>query len=602
MATVSKLNHPSVLSAPSPMNRTNKPGYRILFSGLSPWAIIGAVAVLLAIVTLMTLEDISRQKQQSIRLMTEKGAALIRSFEAGTRMGMRGGAGSGFQLQRLLEETAAQADVAHLVVVLSDGAVVAHSDRDPAGGRYGTELDLKAIYQSDALAWRRQILDDGTPVIEIFGRFSPVPARFMRPLRHHLHGGITTPDARNAAPAMVIFVGFRTDDLDAARAASIRQTLVTAVVLLLAGCAGVLVFFLIQSDRTTRSALAQAQAFSDSLVSRIPIGLMAVDPEGRITVFNSVAASILKLTPEKVMGRLAKHHLPAALWEIIGPADPAAGPVEKEIVCDRGDGVLISMDVSAVNLMDEVGNRFGRVILIKDLTEIQALRQELEKNRRLALVGQLAGGVAHEIRNPLSSIKGFAVYFREKYVHDPADQEVSGILIQEVDRLNRVVGQLLEFSHPVKLHFQKAALAPLLSDTIRQIAPQCQEAGIKTALHLSAPHLTGRIDVDKMRQVMLNLCLNALDAMAEGGELRVTAAEDAAGFIRIQVQDTGAGILPENRSRIFEPYFSTKKTGSGLGLAIVHNIIQAHQGTIRVTGPVGGGTCVDILLPPAKEA
>ncbi|MDL2268429.1 hypothetical protein LJC71_10245 [Desulfosarcina sp. OttesenSCG-928-A07] len=584
------------------MNPKNKPDNRIRFSGLSPWVILGAVAVLLSIVTLMATEDISRQKRQSIRLMTEKGAALIRSVEAGTRMGMRGGQGSGFQLQRLLEETAAQADIAHLVVVQPDGSVVAGSDREQIGSRYGMDLDLSTIHASDELFWRRQVSTDGTPVVEIFGKFSPMPARFMRSMRHHTHDRLTLPDAGDIAPAMVIFVGFRTDDLDAVRTASIRQTLVTAAVLLLVGCAGVLLLFRVQSDRATRTSLAQVQAFSDSLVSRIPIGLMAVDPDSRITLVNAVAASILRLVPAKIIGRSAEGHIPPILWEIVRPSGPATGPVEKEVVWDRGDGFRIPMDVTAVNLVDETGNSFGRVILLKDLTEIYVLRKELEKNRRLALVGQLAAGVAHEIRNPLSSIKGFAVYFKEKYAHDPSDQEVSDILIQEVDRLNRVVGQLLEFSHPIKPHFQNVSLASFFADSIKRIDPSCRSAGVQASLRLSDPHLHAKMDVDKMNQVMLNLYLNALDAMPDGGDLTVTVSEDAdSGGIRIQVQDTGKGIAPEDQLHLFEPYFSTKKTGTGLGLAIVYNIISAHQGKIRVTCPAGGGSCVEIILPQVKE-
>ena len=122
---------------------TDKHQFRVFLSGFSPWIILGAVLVMLPIVALMTLETINRQKKQSIHLMMEKGAALIRSFEAGTRMGMRGGHGSGFQLQRLLVETAAQPDIAHLLVVGFDGTVIAHSRMDQVGGHYGTGLPIK---------------------------------------------------------------------------------------------------------------------------------------------------------------------------------------------------------------------------------------------------------------------------------------------------------------------------------------------------------------------------------------------------------------------------------------------------------------------------
>ena len=140
----------------------------VFLSGFSPWIILGAVLVMLPMVALMTLETVNRQKQQSIRLMMEKGAALVRSFEAGTRMGMRGGHGSGFQLQRLLVETAAQPDIAHLLVVGIDGTVIAHSQMDRVGSHYDTDLDLESIHASAALTWRRTTSIDGEAVFEVF--------------------------------------------------------------------------------------------------------------------------------------------------------------------------------------------------------------------------------------------------------------------------------------------------------------------------------------------------------------------------------------------------------------------------------------------------
>ncbi|WP_319407456.1 ATP-binding protein [uncultured Desulfosarcina sp.] len=265
------------------------------------------------------------------------------------------------------------------------------------------------------------------------------------------------------------------------------------------------------------------------------------------------------------------------------------------------DGRRIPMDVSAANLTDENGECFGQVILFKDLTELRALRQELERHRRLASVGRLAAGVAHEIRNPLSSIKGFATYFKEKYRESNRDQEIAGIMIQEVDRLNRVVGHLLEFSRPIRLHFQQVALKPFFQDAFRVMDRQSGEAGVTMTLDMPDNSLFAVMDADKMNQVMLNLFLNALDAMTDGGRLTVRVSGSAESGIRIQVIDSGAGIDPKDQPHIFEPYFSTKKTGTGLGLAIVHNIVKAHQGDILVDSRPGEGTTVQITLPAAKE-
>jgi two-component system sensor histidine kinase HydH len=398
---------------------------------------------------------------------------------------------------------------------------------------------------------------------------------------------------------MVIFVGFRTDAVDVAHAADVRHAVMMGAVLLLVGCAGVMLLFLAQNYRSTRASLAREKVFSDNLVSRMPIGLVAVDQDGRVTAVNSVAEATLGIRAVGVIGLAVKEAIPAILADTLAGTDSL---VEKELLCPMADGRRIPMDVSAANLTGENGERFGQVILFKDLTEIRALRQELEKNRRLASVGRLAAGVAHEIRNPLSSIKGFATYFKEKYRESDRDQEIAGIMIQEVNRLNRVVGQLLEFSRPIRLHFQQVALKPFVQDAFRLVEPQSSQANVTMALDMADESLCGVMDTDKMSQVMLNLLLNALDAMPGGGRLTVRVSTDGDGSIAIQVMDTGTGVDPRDQPHIFEPYFSTKKTGTGLGLAIVHNIVKAHQGDILVERQTGGGTMVEITLPADKEA
>jgi two-component system sensor histidine kinase HydH len=577
----------------------DKDQFRAFLSGFSPWIILGAVAVMLPIVALMALETISRQKQQGIRMMMEKGAALIRSFEAGTRMGMRGGHGSGFQLQRLLVETAAQPDIAYLLVAGIDGTVIAHSRMDRVGSHYGSDMDLESIHASPALSWRRTAALDGDSVFEIFGKFAPLAKPPDRRMRGHMRRRIDLPSPEREAPPMVIFVGLRTDAVDAARAADVRHTVVMAVVLLLVGCAGVMLLFLAQNYRSTRVSLAREKAFSDNLVSRMPIGLVALDRDERVTALNSVAETTLGIRAADVIGRTANTVIPAVLADTLTDADSR---VEREVLCLLANGRHIPLDVSAASLTDENGDCFGQVILFKDLTEIRALHMELEKNRRLASVGRLAAGVAHEIRNPLSSIKGFATYFKEKYRESDRDQEIAGIMIQEVDRLNRVVGQLLEFSRPVRLHLQQVALKPFVQDVIRLVDRQSREAGVNVALDMAEDDLSANMDVDKMSQVVLNLLLNALDAMPGGGHLTVRVFGNAERRIHMQVIDDGAGIDLTDQPHIFEPYFSTKKTGTGLGLAIVHNIVKAHHGDIRVDSQTGGGTMVAISLPAVKEA
>ncbi|MGD9309388.1 MAG: ATP-binding protein, partial [Desulfosarcina sp.] len=181
------------------------------------------------------------------------------------------------------------------------------------------------------------------------------------------------------------------------------------------------------------------------------------------------------------------------------------------------------------------------------------------------------------------------------------DQEIAAIMIQEVDRLNRVVGQLLDFSRPIRLQFQQVPLKSFFQDALALVDRQGREAGVAMTLKMPDDSLTAAFDTDKMNQVMLNLLLNALDAMPNGGDLTVRVSDDGDHGIRVQIVDTGPGIDPQHQPHIFEPYYSTKKGGTGLGLAIVHNIIKAHRGDIRVESRIGGGTMVQLALPAASE-
>jgi two-component system sensor histidine kinase HydH len=262
----------------------------------------------------------------------------------------------------------------------------------------------------------------------------------------------------------------------------------------------------------------------------------------------------------------------------------------------------VPLEIGAGSLKDENDVFLGNVLLFRDLTEVQSLRREVARSQRLASLGRLAAGVAHEIRNPLSSIKGFATYFKERYPDRPDDQQTADIMIQEVDRLNRVVGQLLELARPISIKPQIISLVALLKDAVRLIEEQAAEKNISVLLQDNGPVDEVRIDPDCLNQILLNLFLNAIDAMDDGGELKVALSLDGdSEEIRITVSDTGCGISPEHLSRVFDPYFTTKSSGTGLGLAIAHNIVEAMGGRISVESEQKKGTTFTVTLPNSKE-
>lgn len=584
---------------------TNKTKNNKSWIGVPPWVLIGAVAVLLPIFTFLTIENINRQKEKSIQLLLEKGAALIRSFEAGTRFGMMGMHRGGFQLQRLLTETAQQPDIVYLLVADINGNILAHNNLEEVGKLVKNQSNLSEISTDNRIFWRQVTQPDGARVFEVFRKFSPTRRPMEgRPGFRMMGRRFQQPeDSRKISPApeddskRIIFVGLDMTAILEAQKADIRHGIIMGVTLLLVGFAGFMLIFILQSYRATRASLSRIKAFSDNVVEHMPIGLIALDDQRHIAAFNNTAESVLQLSHRRVLGEDAETILPPELCAELKCLEIQNEVIEKEIDCTVGDGKVVPLEIGASLLEDENRNSLGYVILFKDLTEVRLLRREIERSRRLASVGRLAAGVAHEIRNPLSSIKGFATYFKERYQDIPQDQQTATIMIQEVDRLNRVVSQLLEFARPVNIKPQSTNLSALIDDSIKLIENQAAQKNIVVKTHNPNQATEIMIDPDRLNQVLLNLYLNAIESMVSGGELKIELSSNSeADGIDINISDTGCGISPEDLLKIFDPYYTTKSSGTGLGLAIAHNIIEAIGGQIKVSSSQGNGTVFTIRI------
>jgi two-component system, NtrC family, sensor histidine kinase HydH len=571
------------------------------WTGVPPWLFIGAVVVLFPIFAFMTIQNINRQNQNSTRLLLEKGAALIRSFEAGTRTGM-GMSWSEFHLQKLLTETAQQSDIRYLLVTDVNGNVLAHDNPGYIGQNHGRGLNLKRISHLKTIQWRIVRNPGGKKIFEVFSKFSPVegrPDKGRGSMMMHMwfqNGMNEKIDIPPSSP--IIFVGLDMTSIEDAIRADTRHAVIMGIILLFIGFAGIVLLFLAQSYRVTKMSLSRIKAFSDNLVENMPIGLVALDDNQRITSVNNAAGSVLKLLPAEVMGENAEKVLPAELWHLLKNLNVEKGVVEKEIDCTVQKKEVIPLEISATLLNDEDGTFLGYVVLFKDLSEVRSLRKEIARSQRLASVGRLAAGVSHEIRNPLSSIKGFATYFKERYYNVPENQQISNLMIQEVDRLNRVVSQLHEFARPITVSKKSIQIKAFLKDSLKLIERQATEANISIQTDFDSEIDDILLDPDRISQVLLNLYLNAIESMGNGGSLTVTLAKNSKkNGIEIKVSDTGTGISKDDLSHIFDPYFTTKASGTGLGLAIVHNIMEAHGGEITIESRLGQGTGVTIFFP-----
>jgi two-component system sensor histidine kinase HydH len=238
------------------------------------------------------------------------------------------------------------------------------------------------------------------------------------------------------------------------------------------------------------------------------------------------------------------------------------------------------------------------LLILRDLTEIGQLKDEIETNKRLAAIGRLAAGVAHEIRNPLSSLKGYATFFKEIFEKDSDNYNIADVMTKEVDRLNRVVSELVELAKPLHVSGKPVHLKDLIKESIKIVEHEANLNHI--IIDLDLDNDIGSIigDKDRLNQVLLNLYLNAIQAMENSGKLGIKLTRcNFTNNVKIKVSDTGSGIKKEELPDIFEPYFTTKLSGTGLGLAIVHNIIKAHKGEVKVKSEPGRGTDFTIILP-----
>jgi two-component system sensor histidine kinase HydH len=568
---------------------------------IPPLILIGTIIVLFPIFAFMTIDRINRQENQSIRLLFEKSTALIKAFEAGTYTGMMNMQWSTVAMENLLSETATLPDIVYLFIVDQDGKILVHSQKEKVGGSYGRDLDLKSVIEENKTGWR--IIEDQKKhkVFEVHKKFSPINTgrlkrvNPMMSMHRRMHGNKFK--KLDLYEDTVIFVGLDMALISNADRNDTQHAIMMGVILALIGLTGFLLVFIVQRYGQTRSRLSRIQIFSDNLVENMPIGLVAADNNDQVVSINPTAFNILNI-PTNISTKRIGTLLPNEVKNLLETVPGKKTLIEKEISLKKDGEPKITLDAIVSPLFDKEGNSLGTLLILRDKTELHRLRTEMEQNKRLAAIGRLAAGVAHEIRNPLSSLKGYATFFKEVFDRDSENFTIADTMTKEVDRLNRVVGELVELAKPIAISGNPVDLEALVSECLQLIAyePNAEHIEIKTEIDPGLPQI--HADEDRLKQVLLNLCLNALQAMENSGILTLKMYnDDPDENIVIEVSDTGCGINQEDLSDIFEPYFTKKLSGTGLGLAIVHNIVKAHKGRIETVSHPGSGTVFKIFLP-----
>jgi two-component system sensor histidine kinase PilS (NtrC family) len=359
-----------------------------------------------------------------------------------------------------------------------------------------------------------------------------------------------------------------------------------------------------QQLETQHRHLSDLQAFRDLIFESVGTGLIALRPDGRVTAFNSAAEAITGIPTTEALGRT---------WEsIFGDAidlehvrstvaGQGGGSERHEIRLERRDGRRIPVGVTFWQLRSGEGEAVGLIGVCQDLSTIKQMEERMRQADRLATVGRLSANIAHEIRNPLASVSGAIEALARELPPDPTQSRLVEIVLRESERLNRLITDFLDYARPAPLTVVELDIGRLLEEVLLLLEHRRLPDGLKVVNGAVGP-LPLRGDPQLLRQVLWNLCLNAVQAMPDGGELRLGGRWEAGNRIRLWVADTGSGIAEADLPHVFEPFYSTKPEGTGLGLASVYRIVHDHGGQIEVQSRVGEGTVMTVTLPGAPDA
>ncbi len=336
--------------------------------------------------------------------------------------------------------------------------------------------------------------------------------------------------------------------------------------------------------------LRALERFNVKVIESLPSGLFTTDIEGRVIVFNKAAEKILGISQEGVIGHNIALAIPSLAFPFI------TGRHEETLQLPNQETKIIGITVSL--LKDHAGNETGYIGVFQDLTQLKKLEADMKNREKWAVIGELSANIAHEIRNPLASLRGSIEMLKEGKIPERHREKLMEIALAEMQRLNNIVSDFLTYSRPRPLELQNVDLHGLLGDTLSLLENTGQEGqDIRIRKAFNGP-LPVRLDPLSIRQVFWNLGTNAVEAMDKGGILTVST-QDFPDRISIVFSDTGPGISPENLSRIFYPFYTTKERGTGLGLAIAYRIVEEHKGRLSVDSTSDIGTTFEIVLPKA---
>lgn len=608
----------------TPLQKSDKSSNLLL--SFSPWMLAVACTLLLLLLALFTVSNYQREKELMGDTLVQKGLTLMRFINSSARESMRDNLRSSESFVRwedlvraAMEQAVEQPGVESVYLVDQEGTIVSSAGPNFTNSTIdsGTLAFVKSLKAGSPnpfisriiqdkqgnstnkrfqiAAWHMQPEIPGHP--DLFGR-GPGRGQMMRRFANQPQFAVMQEEMKRLLDKQLIYVvQLDFEQFNSSLRRQYMQIIILSIVTLLVGIAGALSYMTLKGLKGSQQRLGAMRAFTDILISSLPIGLIATDSQGVIRVCNGAAGEVLGIDTGRIRGKIPEVCLPPGLAKMFfgnNLEDIAAR--QKEILLDLDPKKPMTLQLASMVVLDNDGRWAGEELLIRDLTAVRSLEKELQRSERLAALGKMAAGVAHELRNPLSSIKGLAVLLKSQLSAFGSGVETADVLVKEVERLNRSIGELLDYARPGQLRREPTAIGDIIKKTVSLVQVDAESYKITLVLDLAAELPTVHVDRDKLNQVVLNLLLNAIQAMSNGGILTVRTERDE-GMIVISIRDSGIGIPPENIPRVFDPYFTTKSNGTGLGLALSAKIIEEHGGAMRIFSTPNEYTEIRVMLP-----
>ena len=541
------------------------------FTAITLTALTFTLTVIMVISTYRNL-DLERSQQE--RLLSREGNVLLNLFETIAQDCWSDPARGVAGIQRAVA-SALHNDIVYVYLLAENGNILAHSDPQ----RLGQRADGGLPGRGESLELKHE--DASERILEI---------------RRHFQAAAT-----EAIGDYYLGIGLRMTGLERIYHEDHRHRIMMAAILVLLGTATLFFILVVQNSYLVQRTLDRMKSYTQYVVESMANGLISLDAKGVVTNINPAAAELMGVSKSKAQGLSFDSLLPENADEIRSVLWDDNTVLNTEIRYMRPDDSLIPMSLSATQVKDSGGGSLGAVILLNDLREVRELHERARRAEHLASIGRMAATVAHEIRNPLSSIRGLAQYFVAN-TDDPEEETYAQTIVAESDRLDTVVSELLDYARPLQLNLEETVITTLFEDTIGAISREAEENGIEMEQDVSPDIPVTQVDRDRFLQVLLNLTQNSIAAMPDGGKLTLRAnwIKELRSILLV-VEDTGAGISQEDMPRLFEPFFTTRTHGTGLGLAVVRKIVDAHNGKIDVESEKGKGTRVKLAIPQPAE-